>query len=99
MSEETCNLYRSDTNSFYAVGDHVIEDFHRLFRFFIIGVTQVLFHLREVAAVDVFEEKRQRCNAVSELYIGALAFLCQILGYSKLFFFLGKQLNQFFIGE
>jgi hypothetical protein len=55
--------------------------------------------LREVAAVDVFEEKRQRCNAVSELYIGALAFLCQILGYSKLFFFLGKQLNQFFIGE
>ena len=35
--------------------------------FFVIGVTQVLFHLSEVAAVDVFEEKRQRCNAASEL--------------------------------
>ena len=49
--------------------------------------------------VRPFEEKRQRCNAASELYIGALAFLCQILSSSKLFFFLGNQLNQFFLGE
>ena len=99
MGEETCNLHRSDSDSFYTVGDHVIENFHRLFSLFIIGVIQVLFDFSEIAAVDVFEEKRQRCNAVSELYIGALAFLCQILRCSKLFFFLSNQLNQFFLGE
>lgn len=65
--KETCNLHRIDTNSFYAVGDHVIENFHRLFSFVIIGVTQVLFHLSGVAAVDVLEQKRQRCNAVKAL--------------------------------
>jgi hypothetical protein len=113
MGEETCNLHRSDSDSFYTVGDHVIENFHRLFSLFVIGVTQVLFDFSEIAAVDALEEKRQRSNAVSEPYVGTLSsfcfllslfgkkfcFLCFTFGDSKLFFFLGNQLDQFFLGE
>lgn len=99
MSKESCDLPVGKTCGLKTVGDQIIENFYRLFCFFIFGVTQVIFYLGKMVYLEVFEVLGQDNKAAGELKIGKLSILNQNFGSSNLFLLLGNQLNQFFFGK